>query len=95
MNIRLTARLGLALALLAAPLAAQVPAPGPDSLPTFTGRLRSAAELDELLAPLALYPDALVAIVLPAATRPVDLGEAEAGGEADIHGDLRVGQRCP
>ncbi|HRE81643.1 MAG TPA: DUF3300 domain-containing protein [Opitutaceae bacterium] len=31
------------------------------------------AELDELLAPLALYPDPLVALILPAATAPSDV----------------------
>lgn len=36
--------------------------------PAFT-----AAELDTLVAPLALYPDALVALILPAATEPSDL----------------------
>lgn len=33
----------------------------------------TAAELDTLVAPLALYPDALVALILPAATEPSDL----------------------
>ncbi|BET65627.1 hypothetical protein ASA1KI_05450 [Opitutales bacterium ASA1] len=35
--------------------------------------LRSDSELDELLGPLALYPDSLVALVLPASTFPADL----------------------
>ncbi|MCR6656677.1 MAG: DUF3300 domain-containing protein [Opitutus sp.] len=30
-------------------------------------------ELDELLGPIALYPDALVAIILPASTYPSDI----------------------
>jgi len=38
--------------------------------------LFSADELDELVAPIALYPDDLVAIVLPAATYPLDVVEA-------------------
>jgi hypothetical protein len=33
----------------------------------------SAVELDNLVAPLALYPDALVALILPAATEPSDV----------------------
>jgi len=36
----------------------------------------STAELDELVAPIALYPDALVAQVLPAATQPYQVVEA-------------------
>lgn len=87
----MTTRLTLALALLAGSLVAQSPAPGPDAVPTFAGPLRSAAELDELLAPLALYPDALVAIVLPASTKPVDLVLAErylqAGGSPARFGE--------
>ncbi|HEX6995669.1 MAG TPA: DUF3300 domain-containing protein [Gammaproteobacteria bacterium] len=39
-------------------------------------RLFTADELEELVAPIALYPDDLVAIVLPAATYPVDVVEA-------------------
>ncbi len=31
------------------------------------------AQLDQLLGPIALYPDALVALILPAATEPADL----------------------
>lgn len=34
---------------------------------------RSPEELEKLLAPIALYPDALIAIVLPAATAPADV----------------------
>lgn len=34
---------------------------------------RSAEELEELFAPIALYPDALVALILPAATVPSDV----------------------
>ena len=34
---------------------------------------RSPEELEKLLAPIALYPDALIAIILPAATAPADV----------------------
>lgn len=48
--------------------------------------LLTAEQLDELLGPIALYPDALIAIILPAATMPTDLVLASrylgAGGEA-------------
>ena len=48
---------------------------------------RPPEELDALLAPVALYPDALIAVMLPAATAPVDLAQAAnflaAGGAVD------------
>ena len=34
---------------------------------------RTSAELDQLLGPIALYPDALIAMILPAATAPADI----------------------
>jgi len=37
---------------------------------------RSAAELEELAAPLALYPDPLIAVMLPAAVFPVEIVQA-------------------
>ena len=39
---------------------------------------RSEQELDQLLGPVALYPDALMALMLPAATVPADLDQAAA-----------------
>ena len=50
----------------AASLRAQAPVSDP-------APLRSPEQLDELLAPVALYPDPLVAILLPAATEPLDV----------------------
>lgn len=38
----------------------------------------SADELDDLLAPIALYPDPLLAQILPAATEPQDVAAAHA-----------------
>ncbi len=72
----------------AAPVSAQVPVdaagepypvesgamiedPGPDGIP-----LASSAELDELIAPVALYPDPLLAVVLPAAAYPLQIVQA-------------------
>ena len=52
---------------------AQAPAAG-DSPPAAT---LSAAQLEELVGRVALYPDDLVAIVLPAATFPLDIVQAE------------------
>lgn len=46
---------------------AQEPADAPP------GKLRTDAELSELLGPIALYPDALIALILPASTYPSDL----------------------
>ncbi len=37
--------------------------------------LRNADELDQLLAPIALYPDPLVALILPASTMPDDVAD--------------------
>lgn len=34
---------------------------------------RTAAELEQLLGPIALYPDALIALILPASTAPADV----------------------
>src|SRR5262249_30180501 len=48
-----------------APAYSQAPAPPPD-----------AAQLDKLVAPIALYPDPLVAQILPASTYPVEVVEA-------------------
>ena len=58
---------GLLLALVPS-LPAQKAAPAQDPAP-----LLQPAQLDDLLGPLALYPDALVALILPAATEPADL----------------------
>ena len=51
--------------LITGPLLAQPPAP--DSPPL------SPQELDQALGPIALYPDALIALILPAATDPSDV----------------------
>ena len=51
---------------------AQAPAAAAGAAPA-----RSAGELDKLVGPIALYPDDLVAIVLPAATNPLQLVQAD------------------
>ncbi len=66
---KLLLHLGLVLALVL-PLAAQDTAPVVP--PAATTRL-AADQLDQLLGPIALYPDALVALILPAATEPADV----------------------
>jgi hypothetical protein len=50
---------------------AQAPSPNAPSGPP-----RTPEELDELMAPIALYPDALIALILPAAAAPADIGLA-------------------
>ena len=50
------------------------------------------AELDQMLAPAALYPDSLLAQILMAATYPVDVAEAAKWSKAnkDMKGDAAV-----
>ena len=55
-------------------LEGQSPPPEPMPPPEQNARERlSPEELDRLLAPIALYPDALIALILPASTVPSDL----------------------
>ncbi|HEX6997895.1 MAG TPA: DUF3300 domain-containing protein [Gammaproteobacteria bacterium] len=65
----LAAAAGLLLAF-HAPAVAQEPEVAADAEPL------SAAELDELVGPIALYPDDLIAIVLPASTYPLQIVQA-------------------
>ena len=60
-------------------------------------RLYSQAELDALLAPIALYPDPLLSQVLIAATYPDDVREAAAWSRANAHlkGDDAVRAALP
>ena len=51
------------------PMAAQIPVPPP--APDIV--LQSPAELNQLLGPIALYPDPLIAQILPAATLPAEV----------------------
>ena len=46
------------------------------SVQAFSQGSYSPEQLDQLLAPIALYPDPLIALILPAATVPTDLGLA-------------------
>ncbi len=79
MKIPLLSLLGLCLTL---GLHAQDQASGDPSTP-----LRSADELNELLGPIALYPDPLISLVLPATTVPSDIVLADrfvvSGGDPD------------
>jgi hypothetical protein len=72
----------LAVLLLAVPLFAQ----------SQTQRTYSQPELDQMLAPIALYPDALLSQVLMAATYPIEVVEAARWSRANpnLHGDDAV-----
>ncbi|MCB1354557.1 MAG: DUF3300 domain-containing protein [Rhodobacteraceae bacterium] len=48
-----------------------------DDLGAAEGALLGAAELDDLVAPVALYPDTLLAQILVAATHPLDIVQAD------------------
>jgi hypothetical protein len=62
----------------------QAPAPG-DATPSYTPQ--SPDQVDQLVAPIALYPDSLVAQVLSAATFPAQIVEADRWVQA--HPDLK------
>jgi hypothetical protein len=53
------------------------PSPAPAAASTQSQQLLSAGELDQLLAPIALYPDALLADVLMASTYPLEVVQAD------------------
>ena len=65
-------------AFVACPLRAQAPAPEPPPVPPQSAPQQlSQEELKNLVGPIALYPDALIALILPASTVPSDLVLAE------------------
>ncbi|HXC99274.1 MAG TPA: DUF3300 domain-containing protein, partial [Verrucomicrobiae bacterium] len=75
-TVALVGMLVFAIAALPSPSLAQEtpdasPAPPPSAPPP-----RSAADLEKLAAPMALYPDPLIAIMLPAAAYPVEVVQA-------------------
>lgn len=90
------------------PTAAEAPVPAPvaktvaatpasapsTAAPTATEAVFTAEELDQMLAPLALYPDALLAQVLMAATYPGNVADAAAWSmeHPDASGDEAVRQ---
>src|SRR5215467_2550215 len=87
-------RLVIALVWLLAGAAAAQPAPPPTALqvdPALTGAAKPAKfkreELEALVAPIALYPDALLAQVLMASTYPLEVVEAARWQKA--HPDLK------
>src|SRR5215213_7835248 len=75
--------LAFALLLISAPAAfAQNAAPSPASAPASApagtpDNLKSPAQLDALVAPIALYPDNLLSLVLMASTYPLEVVQAD------------------
>jgi uncharacterized membrane protein YgcG len=65
----------------------QAPAPAPAAAPSQAGAPAAASvsqqELDQLLAPIALYPDALLAQILMGATYPLEIVEAARWSKAN------------
>src|SRR6266576_1678827 len=55
--------------------AASVPAGGPAPPPSAVPR-KSAAELTKLVEPIALHPDPLIAMILPASAYPLEIVQA-------------------
>ena len=62
---------------------AQAPAPATPAVASPTANLLKPAELDQLVAPIALYPDPLLAQVLMASAYPLDIVQAERWLEAN------------
>jgi Protein of unknown function (DUF3300) len=89
--IKLTMRV-LAVALLfALPQAASAQTPPPPSQPASAPaqQLLTAGQLDALVAPIALYPDALLSLVLMASTYPLEVVQADrwASANKSLQGD--------
>lgn len=74
-----------------APLPAPTPGAFPQPAQTVTA-LRTDADLETLLGPIALYPDALIALILPASTQPADIVMAARFVEAKGTEDALVTQ---
>src|SRR6516164_4927187 len=70
------------------PPGAQLPPPGAQP-PQPAAQQLGQAELEKLLAPIALYPDDLVAQILTASTYPIEVVEAERwlSAHPKVHGD--------
>src|SRR4029078_13163154 len=84
-RIRVIAHCLLASMVAAAPAAAQAPAPGPAGAapaPASSATFKK-EELEQLVAPIALYPDSLVAQILMASTYPLEVVEAARWAKAN------------
>ena len=72
-------------------LVAQQPGPPPQGPPEASAQLLSPQQLDTMVAPIALYPDALLSQVLVASTYPLEITEASQWLEQN--GSLQGAQR--
>src|SRR5271157_1644086 len=81
MALRMARQAGFAAALLGIPflMMAQVQSPAPVSgqQPPVQAQMLAPAQLDDLVAPIALYPDPLLSQVLAASTYPLEVVEAQ------------------
>lgn len=77
-----------------APVSAAVPAAVPATATAPSEQVFNTEQLDQMLAPLALYPDALLAQVLMATTYPGNVADAVAWSKAhpNVSGDAAVQQ---
>jgi hypothetical protein len=76
------------------PPGAQLPPPGATRQPPQAAAQQlGQGELEKLLAPIALYPDDLVAQILTASTYPIEVVEAERWvfAHPNVHGDALQG----
>ncbi|HET7832668.1 MAG TPA: DUF3300 domain-containing protein [Gallionella sp.] len=76
-----------ALTILTPPVIAQTPSAPPQSAPA--GTRYTVQELDQMLAPIALYPDQLLAQILMAATYPLEIVEADRWLQLPDHAALK------
>ena len=81
MTLRMAWQAGFVAALLGIPFLmmaqAQAPAPVPGQQAPVQAQRLAAEQLDDLVAPIALYPDALLSQVLVASTYPLEVVEAQ------------------
>ncbi len=71
-SLRAVAAAALLLAFASGPVSAQAPA-----APVTAAAPIQAQDLEQLVAPIALYPDDLIAIILPASTNPLQIVQAD------------------
>jgi hypothetical protein len=74
---RMALRFVIALCVLMTTISGNAQAPAGGTTESVPARVWSESELDNLVAPVALYPDDLLALVLPASTYPLDVVRAD------------------
>jgi hypothetical protein len=81
--ILMTVRLFVVALLLSAPHVAMAQSPQPAAAPAQSDQLIKPEQLDALVAPVALYPDTLLAEILMASTYPLEVIEADRWAQAN------------